>query len=231
MTWPALAIGLVGLLWILLRWRRAGFQDRLLAAYALLFYFVPEISPLKPAPDFARYVLPIVPALIYLGWRSVDEAGRSIGPLGRGLVAVAATIALVIVPFYHSVCLTSSMADDTRGKAAEWLQRHGGKALIEQYAGLRPNTWSAAEVDVPRARSEGVEYIVTSSFMYGRYFLGSQLRNQDDEIYRNHQRYVDLFKYPYVEISPVYRTFGFTNPLIRIVDIRMPKRPGPSEAK
>jgi 4-amino-4-deoxy-L-arabinose transferase-like glycosyltransferase len=230
MSWPALAVGLTGLLWILLRWHREGFQDRLLAGYVLLFYLVPEISPLKPAPDFARYMVPIVPALIYVGWRSVEEAGRTMGSLSSSLLATAATIALVVVPLYCTVRLTSSISHDTRAQAAEWLQQQGGKALIEYYAGLRSNTWSAAEVDVPKARDEGVAYVVTSSFMYGRYFLGSQLRNQDDEIYRNHQRYVDLFKHPYVEISPAYRTFGFNNPVIRIVDIRVPKRSVPSEA-
>lgn len=227
MSWPALAVGLAGLFGVLARWRHAGFQEKLFAVYVLLFYFVPEISPLKSE----RYMVPVVPGLIYLGWWSVNQAGRTVRPLTDGLLASGALIALVAVPLYGTVRLTSSIEDDTRARAAEWLEQHPGKALIEHYATLAPNIWSGVEVDLSRARQDGVDYIVTSSFMYDRYFLGSRLPNQDEEIYRTHRRYVELFKYPYVEILPAYESYGFNNPVIRIVDIRVPKGPGVPEAK
>ena len=147
------------------------------------------------------------------------------------LLASGAVLAVFLVPFYSSVRLASSVGDDTRARAALWLQRRGGKALIEQYAGLNSNVWTAAEVDLSRARQDGVDYVVTSSFQYDWYFFSSRLRNQVDEIYRLSQRYADLFTYPYVEILPAYKSYGFNNPVIRIVDIRAPKRLGASEAE
>lgn len=223
MGWPALVVGLGGLLWILARWKQAVFQDRLLAAYVLLFYLVPEISPLKPAPDFARYILPIVPVLIYLAWRAVDWAAETIGDragvIARSTVALAA-IALGVIPFYDTVRLASSMAHDTRARTTTWLQQSGGKALLEQYAGVSEDVRTATMIDLADARQQGVDFVVASSFMYERYFFGSQLPNQDFEIYRVHQKYIHLFKHPYVEIRPEYRSFGFSNPVIRIVDIR-----------
>ena len=66
----------------------------------------------------------------------------------------------------------------------------------------------------------GVNYVLASSFMYDGFFLGSRLPGQDPEVYRIHERYVELFKRPYVEIRPAYRSFGFNDPVIRIIDIR-----------
>ena len=84
----------------------------------------------------------------------------------------------------------------------------------------------AATIDLAEARQRGVDYLVASSFMYERYFLGSQFKGQDAEIYQVHQQYVELFKHPYVEIRPSYKSFGFNNPVIRIVDIRPPQKAG-----
>lgn len=216
MRWPALAFGLAGLLWTQVHWRRAGFQDKLLAAYVVLFYFVPEVSPLKSE----RYMVPVVPVLIYFAWRVVSELAARTGRVPGRLLTSIAFLAVFMVPLYSTVRLAASIEDDTRARAARWLQQNGGKALIEYYAGLNSNIWTAAEVDLSRARQDGVEYIVTSSFQYDRHFFGSRLRNQDDEIYRLSRRYTELFTYPYVEILPTYESYGFNNPVIRIVDIR-----------
>ena len=68
-------------------------------------------------------------------------------------------------------------------------------------------------------RAKGVDYLVASSFMYDRYTTGAQLRNRRREIYQTHARYTELFTLPYVEFAPAYRTFAFSNPVIRIIDL------------
>lgn len=35
-----------------------------------------------------------------------------------------------------------------------------------------------------------------------------------------------LYSYPYTEIKPAYKTFAFSNPVIRIIDIRDPEKQG-----
>ena len=221
MGWPALAVALGGLFWILVRWKQAAFQDRFLVVYVLLFYLVPEISPLKPAPDFARYIIPIVPVLIYFAWRAISwSAGKMDSRAGLAAASLAA-IVLVALPLYDTLRLMSSMWHDTRDRAAAWLQQNGGMALFERYGRLSgEDVRMAATIDLAEARQRGVNYVVASSFMYERYFLGSQLKNQDAEIYRVHQQYIELFKHTYLEIRPDYKSFGFSNPVIRIVDIR-----------
>ncbi len=219
-----LAIG--GLVRAIARWNQAPLQDRWLAAYVLVFYFVPELSPLKPWPDFSRYMMPIVPPLVYFGWQGIEHAVAMVSRRGGrpAWVVAGGVTALVLVPLYMSARLVSGLASDTRAAAAAWLERHPGTAIGEAYSGETndPPVRTVTSLTPAQLRAERIDYLVASSFMYDRFAMGARLRNKDPEIYETHARYVALFARPYVEIAPAYRTFGFSNPVIRIIDVREP---------
>jgi hypothetical protein len=61
-----------------------------------------------------------------------------------------------------------------------------------------------------------------SSFNYERFFIGAEWWGQQPKVYKTHKKYMQLFSYPYREIIPAYKTFAFSNPVIRIIDIRDP---------
>jgi hypothetical protein len=217
----ATILGLGGLAWGVVRWRSTSPQDRWLVAYLLVFYFVPEISPLKPWPDFSRYMLPVVPPLLYFGWQGIERAAMRSRSRGRHVWVFAAGFAvLVLLPSYMSVRLVSGLADDTRTQAAEWLESRSGRAIFETYSGEGTSVRSVVDMNPEAWRARGVDYLVASSFMYDRYTTGARLRNQRPEVYRMHARYMDLFTRPYVEFVPTYRSFAFSSPVIRIVDLR-----------
>jgi hypothetical protein len=187
----------------------------------MVFYFVPEISPLKPWPDFSRYMLPVVPPLLYFGWQGIERAAMRRPSHGRHVwVFAAGFAALVLLPSYMSVRLVSGLDDDTRTQAAAWLGSRPGRAIFETYSGEGTSVRSVVEMDPAAWRARGVDYLVASSFMYDRYTTGARLRNQRPEVYRMHARYMDLFSRPYVEFAPTFRSFAFSNPVIRIVDLR-----------
>jgi hypothetical protein len=214
-----LAVG--GLGWVVMTWRTAPVYDRWLVSYISVFYFVPEISPLKPWPDFSRYMLPIVPPLLYFAWKGTEAVARQFRNSGpRAWIFTAGLASLVLLPAYMSVRLVSGLGDDTRVQAAEWLERHPGWATFEAYSGEGRSVRSLVELDPAAWRARGVDYLVASSFMYDRYATGARLRNRRPEIYWTHERYLELFRLPYVEFSPAYRTFAFSNPVIRIIDLR-----------
>lgn len=227
MGWPALVVALGGLLWTLARWRRAGFHERWLVAYVVVFYFVPELSPLKPAPGYSRYMLPVVPPLLYLAWSAIEGARRRVPDRIVAALLLAMSVgALVVSPLYITSRLLLGMSHDTRDRAAEWLKRNPGKALFEQYGrpgfGSSGDVWTLTALDLTEVRRQGVDYLVASSLLYERFYRGSRLANQGPEIYETHRRYVELFERPYVEIAPDFRTFAFSNPVIRIIDLREP---------
>jgi hypothetical protein len=217
----ATTIAVGSLAWAAARWRTAPAHDRWLMSYISIFYFVPEISPLKPWPDFSRYMLPIVPPLLYFAWQGSERmAGHVQNITARSWITGAALVSLVLVPAYMSVRLVSGLANDTRVQAVRWLEGHPGWATFETYSGEGTSVRSVTEMDPASWRAKGVDYLVASSFMYDRYITGARLANRRPEIYRTHEQYLELFKLPYVEFSPAYRTFAFSNPVIRVIDLR-----------
>ena len=222
MGWPALILGLGGLVWVLWHWRQTPWLLRLLAVFTAVFYLIPEVSPLKPAPDYSRYVMPAVPALILLGcWllaRAVVHAGA------RRVAPFVACGVLILYPAIITFRLIEPMDEDTRGRAVAWAERPPGQFVAERYTGLPTRIESAAEFSIDELRADGTQFVVLSSLMYDRFFVLAPLSPQDADTYVLRDRYRDLFRYPYVEIQPQYRPFGFTNPVIRIVDIRVPRQ-------
>jgi hypothetical protein len=58
---PLLALGLIGLAAPFVAARERRMPLALIASFTLLWYAVHEATPLKPFPDFSRYMLPLVP--------------------------------------------------------------------------------------------------------------------------------------------------------------------------
>jgi 4-amino-4-deoxy-L-arabinose transferase-like glycosyltransferase len=216
----ALSVAAGGLIWAAWSWKSAPLQDRWLLAYVLVFYLVPEVSPLKPWPDFSRYMMPIVPPLLYFGWQGLARAAGMLRGGLRPAGYAAAAAALIALPLYTSVRLVSEIDDDTRFKATEWLKTHPGKAIAETYAAEVAPFRTVAMLSGDYLVDERVDYLVASSFTYERFLVGATLPGQDPRIHEDYERYMELFARPYVEIAPAYRSFAFSNPVIRIIDMR-----------
>lgn len=221
MTGVATLVALGSLAYFIIR-RRLSWQEKILVLYLLLFHAVIELSPSKPPPGFIRYVLPEVPILIYFafkGLRALDHASfRGATVIARALVVVA-----VIVPLQSAVRLDYHLNRDTRERVRAYIAEQAQPTIFERYAAAEMDVISATEVDLEAARQRGVAFLVASSFQYERYLYGSTLTNQDPDVYRLSCAYQKLFSYPYVEFTPAYRSFAFSNPTIRAIDIRAPQ--------
>jgi len=135
--------------------------------------------------------------------------------------------AVFLVPLYDTWQLDSHLIDDTRLQAQQWIDSAQGETWGERYTlGKDWKTRYLTEVDISEAKKSGVAYLAVSSFSYERFFIGSQWSWQNKDVYETHKKYMRLFTYPYVEIKPAYKTFAFSNPVIRIIDIRDPQKSG-----
>jgi len=70
---PLLALGLTGLAAPFVAARERRMPLLLIASFAVVWYAVHEATPLKPFPDFSRYMLPLVPLLLILGASFIYE--------------------------------------------------------------------------------------------------------------------------------------------------------------
>ncbi len=215
---------LFGIACTIYKWKGAERVDKLLAVYTALFYFAHELSPMKAAPDYMRYMILITPSLIFFAGKFVYYTNMTIKGISKRWAvqqgASALMAVMIILPLYDTVLLDYYLRNDTRIEAEEWVSSRGGRAVYEYYAtAKKADVWSVAAVNVQKAKRLGIDYLVASSFRYERYFIGAQLSGQHQSVQDMHERYVRLFSNPYVEISPAHKSFAFSNPVIRIVDI------------
>lgn len=220
----ATILAIAGLAMAIARWSTTPFRDRWLLAYVLVFYLVPEVSPLKPWPDFLRYMVPLVPPLLYFAWQAVERGAnlwQTRGP--RTLLLATGVVALIVVPMYMSTRLVIGLANDTRVRASIWIQQNPGTAILDDYSGETPANTTVGLLDPDSIRAQGIDYLVANSFMYERFAAGARLKNQEPRTYQADAGYQALFALPYVEFAPDYRSFAFSNPVIRIIDLRQPR--------
>lgn len=208
------------------RWKEAPTVDKLLLVYTMVFYFVHEISPMKTFPDYMRYMIPIVPAMVYFACKAIEQISnriredRTMKWLAPGLPWVLTGV-ILLIPGYATWMLDSNLTQDTRLKAQEWVASTKEKVWFERYTlGGDYSKILITQVDIAEARKSGVAYLVASSFNYERFFIGAGMSGQDPKVYETHKKYEQLFSYPYTEIKPAYKTFAFSNPVLRIIDIR-----------
>ncbi len=202
------------------KWKKTGWQDKILIVYTLLFYFSIEFSPSKPFPDFMRYVIPIIPLLIYFSYKGI-LAIKSFLPKKWKILTVLLILISLAIPLAETIQLDYSLNNDTRAQAKEYLETLPGKAKWGWYALPRQGFGSSDYLNLVKELDDNVSYIVATSFVYKEYAFGAGLSGQDTLVYAANEKYLELFNnYPVKEINPSYKSFGFSNPTVRVVDIR-----------
>ncbi len=223
--WPGLTglvctLFLIGFLQSISQWKKICWQERILLSYIIIFYLIPENAPLKAFPDFMRYMLPIVPLCIYFAFKGAQEISGIFKPKSRKIIHKVLIGLMILISLTHTVLLVYHLDQDTREKAKAWLMQAPEKSMCERYVFTYDLIKSLAQYDVSQWQQMGFRYLVASSFQYERYLLAGQLSGQEEEVYRYEKRYRELFSYPYEEIKPAFKSFAFSNPAIRIIDLK-----------
>jgi hypothetical protein len=213
--------GLVGLCLVLIRWRSLSPLLRLIALFTILFYLVPEVSPTKPPPDDGRYVIPVAVGLLCCVAECLRCSSNFIGSAQRSVYFLH--IFSVSWGLLDSSFLIWHMDRDTRAIAHEWVRNQLPSNASIAFSRLANHGNEQArfgrQLNVQDCRASGVDFLVLSSFNYDRYFLAANLPGQDPIVYEQAQEFQKLFQLPYKEFRPRYRSFAFSNPVIRIVQL------------
>jgi len=218
-------IGLVLLIWSLaglartaMQWRTENWRWRVLAIYAGLFYFSAEISPLKPFPDFGRYMIPATPILLcFAGRFAVRVTGWKVR-WARNLT-LSTAVAGILLAGTDSLLLDYFLTRDTRDIAQRVLREFGAKPAYERHATLSFEDTSLAEYSAAELCQRGATHAVCSSFQYERFFFAEKLPGQRPEIAELRESYQKLFDRPHTVIRPAYKSYGLSNPTIRIIPV------------
>lgn len=222
MTLPLALAAVAASLWAVLNFRRLDTAERILLLFIATAYFVVELSPTKPFPDFQRYVIPVVPGLIYFFVKLLSRiaAGQ---PERKKLILGVGALTLLAYPGYVTLNLLYALDRDTREAVQAYVENNPGAYVFEWYARPGPGTVRDISTVAPDAYGSEHGFYVASSFMYGRYLAGLSMQDQPPAVYAKAGRYARLFSgFECVEIRPRFRSFAFSNPVLRIVDLRRP---------
>lgn len=213
-------LGTIYTLGIFVFWKQASRDDKIIALFILAVYLSAEISPLKPFPDFMRYMVPIAPLLVLFACQACCCFFRK----GKILPALCVTAILISTASYtawKTFQLVRGMSHDTRDISTLWMMDHEGEYLAERYTGKMQwnRNRTLADTSVDKMRSQGIKYLIISSFIYDRINFATQLPHHDPVLDELKAGYEYLFTFPQLEISPEIPSYAFTNPTIRIVEL------------
>jgi len=207
--------GLLGIAAAVLSWRRLDWRHQLLLVYVAATYFAHEITPLKPYPDFMRYMIPTAPLWIYFAVWAVARLESALPRRWGHAAARALGVLVVAVPLQSSIRLDYHLTRDTRTRVEHFISQPD--VFLGHYttAGHRRSSRRLFTSGLDQIRPR---LVVVSSFAYERFEYGATLENQPGQVRRGSRHFALLFRQPYQEIQPAYRSFAFSNPTLRIVD-------------
>ena len=166
---PLFVLGLIGLAAPLVAARERRMPLLLIASFALLWYAVHETAPLKPFPDFSRYMLPLVPLLVILGdvlrLRAVVARRCSWGHRGDCRAARCHSCAVDVVA--DQLCRCRSALDRFVDRGGEWRAR--GVRSLRRLPGNARTPWVRLTSDQgPCGHRSHVELLTIASTSLSR---------------------------------------------------------------
>lgn len=205
---PLLVIGLIGLAAPLIAPKERRMPLALIVSFSLLWYVIHEMSPLKPYPDFARYMLPLAPLLAILAASFIYELLSRRDRLG---IAAAIVLVLVAVPALGTSLRTNVPDDDPRAVVPPILAATGLRVATDRYAdydGNRPLLGAKL-----RPNEATADLVLTANLAYGRVFNYAAQKTSGPvaDYYRG------LNALPRLDVSNGRPTLGYFNPVLRVI--------------
>ncbi|MDP1563824.1 MAG: glycosyltransferase family 39 protein [Pirellulaceae bacterium] len=238
---PGLAYGLgvaaVGSwLWWTVRVRSLQSGERLWLAFVWVSYLVPEVSPLKPNPDEARYILPAIPGLIYFLVKSLQSLWvmNGLGSSSSGVdsgsarrpqwlwraTLVTSCVVLVGYAVHDTLQLNHFLVRDTRAELERWAAGEGIKLIGEPMTGTEIYRPFAYDENLEQLQEQGYTHYAISSFAYDPYLVTAHLQGQSPTVEARRAVYMALLRRSTIKFEPQYRSVGFSNPTLVVVPLK-----------
>ena len=160
---PLLMAGIIGLAAPLVAARERRMPLALIASFAVLWYVVHEITPLKPYPDFSRYMVPLAPLLAILAASFVYEILSRWDRLG--LVAAAAILLAALPALWTSVRINTPDIDP-RDVVPQLLLDSGARVAFDRYANY--SFTNGILGGKARHLAENADIVLTANLTYDR---------------------------------------------------------------
>ncbi|NOR80892.1 MAG: phospholipid carrier-dependent glycosyltransferase [Methyloprofundus sp.] len=211
-------IGIVALFFSVLRFLKISAALKLVTLSTLIYYLAVEMAPLKPAPDYFRYILPVIPGLAILLACYSAQSNKKMIRIGLQLFMILC----VIQPLYLSVNIMNSVPNDPRYQVVERMKNINDKYILWGSYTNKPYNRNVLKLNDYDQKA----YLVLSSFDYSRYVLGESLDGQPESISQYSRHYKRLLSLYEVETISSPFSYAFMGPTIKIIKLNEPRKPG-----
>jgi hypothetical protein len=208
---PLFVLGLIGLAAPLVAARERRMPLLLIAGFTLLWYAVHEATPLKPFPDFSRYMLPLVPLFVILGTSFVYELSSHFDRRG---VTAAIAVLLAAVPALSMSLRINSHDVDPRTIIPSIITASGARVVYDRYSDYQQAGRRILGLRM-RPTKDMADIVVTANLAYDRFEFYEARKGSvqaDSAAY-----YRELFTRPHLEVSNGRPTLAYFNPVVRVV--------------
>jgi len=225
------------LIWWTMRFRVLHRGEQLWLAFVWVSYLVPEVSPLKPNPDEARYMLPAIPGLIYFSVKSLQalwmlgpwhQIQTSAGLWQRRLWRSGLVLTIVLVAgiaFFDTILLNHYLVRDTRAELVRWAEAEGIQWAGEPMTGTDISAPYGYDANLADLQRQGYTHYAISSFAYDPYLVTAHLPDQPPHVMARRAAYEALLQQGTLIFEPTYRSFGFSNPRLVVIPLRQQSVP------
>jgi hypothetical protein len=219
--WPGLGLvlaiaGIASGLMVVVNWQSSPPAIRLVLVFAVLWYFIHELSPMKPFMGIERHMTVMGGLFAVLAVDLIDRlCGRAPRPWQAALAAciigiVAASTAVSTIAIAHSA------PNDTRSVVEQVRAALDGRDAVDWYA-----TFPAHGHYPPlSAIEDSTEYVVVVQETAERFVESGAFPRQPDMVRHYATAYGELLARPAILLESTAGSFSYRNVALRIVALR-----------
>jgi hypothetical protein len=214
---PTLAVaGLAGALVAAIDWRSSPPAIRLVLVFAVLWYLMHELSPMKPFMAIARHMTVMAGLFAVLAVHLVDRLYESAPRRWQAAVATC-IVAIVAVPAAVStIAIARSTPNDTRSVVERVRAALDGRDAVDWYA-----TFPGYKSYPPlTAIEDATEYVVVVQETADRFVAAGAFPRQPDIVRRYAEGYGELLALPSILVESTAGSFSYRNVPLRVVALR-----------
>jgi len=214
---PALAMtGLVAALLVVASWRSSAPAIRLVLVFAVLWYFMHELSPMKPFMAIERHMTVMSGLFAVLAVDLVARLCRQAPAIWRPALATCAIGILAVPAAISTLAIARSAPHDTRVMVERVRAALDGRDAVDWYA-----TFPAYGHYPPLSAIDGAtDYVVLVQETAERLAQSASFAGQSDRVRAYARGYSELLARPAILVESTAGSFSYRNVPLRIVALR-----------
>jgi hypothetical protein len=211
---PTLALaGLAGALLVVADWRSSPPAIRLVLVFALLWYLMHELSPMKPFMAIERHMTVMGGLFAILAVYLVDRLLRPVARRWRAAIATAIVAIIAAPAAVSTIAIAHSAPNDTRSVVERVRAALDGRDAVDWYA-----TFPGWAHYPPLTTIDGAtDYVVLVQETADRFARTTTFAHQSDPVRAYARAYDELLAQPAILVESTAGSFSYRNVPLRVV--------------